>query len=450
MEQNNKFDIIPNEMLLDIFSFFNKRDQGKASLVSKQFHSLSKHPSLNNLSYPDLDYGKILPAKSKSLITNPSSDRGISSIAVLSEKYFIIATIDGVLTVWDQDKAEPIRQFNKHVQYHFERIYQRIYKITPISSTKFISCGSHGTVYLWDIYQEDVKDKEARYWDEPLIEFKGHSSMDTVYEAAFLKESNVLITGGSDKTLRIWNIQTGECLHTLFGHTQIVSYLATFPNNLIVSASYNSGPGPNLNEHDYDLNIRLWNPNVKSTPLATLEGHTGRITAFCKLNNKLLATGSEDGTVRIWDIQERSCIKMIDLPGLKQPECLKLIAPGYLACGTLVGDIKEDCIYLYNIKDKNFSLVKSLTGHKHGLVGPNSLLDLKNGYFASADCIKGTIKLWHIEANECLQTLESLGGTQNLAKLPNGYLISGRFDKGGLNIWAFPEREFEPTPTPKP
>ena len=388
----------------------------------------------------------MLPAKTKSLTANLLADfrGGIWSMTVLSDQHFVTATDDGLLKVWDKDKAEPIRQFNKHAQHEFKTIW----KLVPISEKRFVSCGDHGTVYLWDIEQAEVKDQDLEYWDEPLIEFIGHSDMGTVHDAEFLKESNLLITGCADKTLRIWNIETGKCLHTLLGHTQIVSYIATFPNDLIATASHDISAGLNINV--CDLDIRVWNPKIKSTPLVTLKGHTERITAFCKLNDKLLATGSEDGTIRIWSIAESVCIKTINLPESKQPECLKLIAPGYLACGTLVDDTDKDCIYLYNFKDFNFPLVRSLTGHEHGLVGRNSLLDLGNGYFASADSMYGTIKLWHVEKDECLQTIQSSGDIRELAKLPNGYMISGRFDKGGLDIWAFPEREFEPTPTPKP
>ena len=435
MEQDNKFDLLPNEMLFHIFSFFNKRDHGRAWSVSKHFHKVSKYPLLKNLPYPELDYSRIFPEKSKSLVVNLSAgcNEGIWSIAVLSNRHFITATYDGLLKVWDSDKAVPIRQFNKHAQHQFKMIR----KIIPISVTAFISCGDNGTIYLWDIDQKNIKDQDKEFWDEPLIEFRGHLAVDTVHDVEFLKESNLLITGCSDKTLRIWNIQTGECLHTLSGHTQAVSYIATFPNDLIVSASHATSHGPDINI--CDPHIRIWNPYTKSTSLATLRGHTKRITAFCKLNDELLATGSEDGTLRIWNIKERTCIKIINLPELKQPECLKVITPGYLACGTLVDEADEDCIYLYDIKDYNFPLVKSFTGHTYGLIEQNSLLDLENGYFASTGCFDSDIKLWHVEKDGCLQTLESSGDIRELTKLPNGYVISGC--KSGLNIWAFPERE---------
>jgi len=445
MEQDNKFDLLPNEILHHIFSFFNKRDQGRASLVSKHFNKVSKHPLLKNLPYPDLNYSEMLPEKSKLLAVKSEIEgvwggRGIWSMVVLSDQHFVTGTDDGLLKVWDKDQDVPIKVFNTHAQYQFKTIW----KVVRVSATEFISCGNY-TAYLWNINQE--KDKNL-YWDKPLITFKNHATEEPVNEA-ILAEGNQLITGSSDKTLRIWNIKTGECLRTLVGHTQNVSFMAIFPKGLIVSAS-DSLSATNENAH-YDCDIRLWSLalDAQTTPLAKLLGHTKRITAFYKLDDNRLVTGAADKTLRIWNIQERMCIKIINLPKSQTPTCLKLIAPGLLACGTLVAGWDEAPIYLYEINHPNFPLIKTLPGHTTGIPGSSAIAILDNQHFASVDSM-GMIKIWDIETKNCIQTIEIGDEVRVLAKLPNGYMISGRFDKGGLDIWAFPELECKPIPTPKP
>jgi G protein beta subunit-like protein len=48
---------------------------------------------------------------------------------------------------------------------------------------------------------------------------------------------------------------------------------------------------------------RIWDiPSLSNTPVANLEGHTGNITALAySAQGKWIVTGSEDGTVKVWD-----------------------------------------------------------------------------------------------------------------------------------------------------
>ena len=35
-------------------------------------------------------------------------------------------------------------------------------------------------------------------------------------------KDNIVISGSTDRTLRVWDTESGECLHTLHGHTSTV------------------------------------------------------------------------------------------------------------------------------------------------------------------------------------------------------------------------------------
>jgi WD40 repeat protein len=56
---------------------------------------------------------------------------------------------------------------------------------------------------------------------------KGHT--DGVQSVAFSPEGTTLASGGSDSTIRIWNVQTGELLRTIKGQTYTVGWLAFSP-----------------------------------------------------------------------------------------------------------------------------------------------------------------------------------------------------------------------------
>jgi len=68
-----------------------------------------------------------------------------------------------------------------------------------------------------------------------------------------------------DKTIRIWNIKTGECIRILKGHSDLVSCLATLSNGYLASGSY-------------DKTIRIWN-SKNGKCLKTLKGHSEIIIA---------------------------------------------------------------------------------------------------------------------------------------------------------------------------
>jgi G protein beta subunit-like protein len=51
------------------------------------------------------------------------------------------------------------------------------------------------------------------------------------------------------------------------------------------------------------LTRRIWDiPSLNANPVATLEGHTANVTALAySAKGKWIVTGSEDGTVKVWD-----------------------------------------------------------------------------------------------------------------------------------------------------
>ncbi len=58
------------------------------------------------------------------------------------------------------------------------------------------------------------------------------------------------MSGSSDKTIKVWNYQSGECLHTLKGHTNEILSIASIPDTkFIVSGST-------------DKTVRLWNYEI--------------------------------------------------------------------------------------------------------------------------------------------------------------------------------------------
>jgi len=105
----------------------------------------------------------------------------------------------------------------------------------------------------------------------------------------------LLASGGSDRTVRIWDAQTGEQRAVLEGHLGWVE--AVCPVTVAGREFLASGGG--------DGTVRIWDAQT-GEQRAALEGHQGWVEAVCPVTvagRQLLASGGDDHTVRIWDAQ---------------------------------------------------------------------------------------------------------------------------------------------------
>ena len=120
-----------------------------------------------------------------------------------------------------------------------------------------------------------------------LRSFRTHPGVATCVD--FSADGGTIASGGSDRALRLWNVQSGECERTLQGHQAFISALAWHPTEpVIVTASA-------------DGTARLWN-FVEGRSVHVFEGHRGPIRSVAvAAGGRVVLTGGQDGLIGVWD-----------------------------------------------------------------------------------------------------------------------------------------------------
>ncbi|KAG2109668.1 WD40-repeat-containing domain protein [Suillus discolor] len=158
--------------------------------------------------------------------------------------------------------------------------------------------------------------------------FEGHSKAVT----ALYFEDECLVTGASDKTLRQWDLATGQCVMTMdilwaISHPQPTISGTGIPNHTFPSAAASAGhfavPTPPSADGSWDMYedfvggvqfwgyglvsgsgdgaVRMWDMRTGQAH-RTLMGHTGPVTCL-QFDEMHIASGSLDKSIRIWDVR---------------------------------------------------------------------------------------------------------------------------------------------------
>ncbi|KAK7414398.1 hypothetical protein QQX98_006763 [Neonectria punicea] len=139
-------------------------------------------------------------------------------------------------------------------------------------------------------------DRDVRVWNLKtgtcLHTLRGHTSTVRCLKMA---DANTAISGSRDTTLRVWDIRTGLCKNVLVGHQSSVRCLE-IKGDIVVSGSY-------------DTFARVWSIS-EGRCLQTLQGHFSQIYAIA-FDGKRVVTGSLDTNVRIWDPTSGECLAIL-------------------------------------------------------------------------------------------------------------------------------------------
>ena len=203
---------------------------------------------------------------------------------------------DGSTVIWDLDTRQRL--------YRFKRNDASVWAATFAGSEDRVASAGHDwTVALWETASESA----------PARLFEGHES--AVQALASDASGRWLASGGADKTVKLWDLETRQIKRTYRNHSDFVSALAVSPDSNLVAAA------------SLDGSIKLWS-TTSSRPQRTYTAHKARVTSIAfSANGELLVSAAEDGTVRIRGLKRTRSYWALTLNGMSQGARTVAFAP---------------------------------------------------------------------------------------------------------------------------
>ncbi|MCP5103553.1 MAG: DUF4365 domain-containing protein [bacterium] len=248
-----------------------------------------------------------------------------------------------------------------------------------------------------------------------VLERKLEGHTDWVHSVAVSPDGKWFVSGSADKTIKTWDLESGQCRATLKGHEGEVESVAVTPD------------GTRILSGSSDKTIRVWDVQT-GVQLNIWENHAARVLDVVVFPDGLKAlSGSGDKTLKLWDIDSGKCLRTFD--GHKNEIWGVAVTP----------DGKRAVSGSFDNTLKHWDLetgqcLATLKGHANKI---NSVQITPDGRRAVSGSWDNTVKLWDLEAGTCVGTFEGHHKMiHSVAISPDGTLAASTgFTDFTLRIW---------------
>ena len=230
-----------------------------------------------------------------------------------------------------------------------------------------------------------------------------------------LKNGNI-VSASSDANLRVWDVNTGELLKVLEGHTMYVGFVCTV----------DTPEGERVVSGSLDTTVRVWDV-VTGQCLKVLGGDMGFIMAVCALGNSHVISSHADQHLRVWNVVTGERLKIIKnrthiICTLGEPGSQRLVT----AWGQWLSVWDAD----------NWVHLKNVGGHTQEV---NSIctLDTPEGKRLVSASDDETLRVWDVATWTCLKVLKGHAGggwVLSVHALGDGRVVSASRDNT-LRVW---------------
>ncbi|XP_070571050.1 F-box/WD repeat-containing protein 7-like [Ptychodera flava] len=253
-----------------------------------------------------------------------------------------------------------------------------------------------------DVYMRahhlDINWATGKYTVTPLL--KGHKEQISSLDS----DGKILVSGSQDRTARVWDLHSLQCLHILDGHTEYVTCLKLKGNIVVTGCS--------------DGIVRAYDVKTGRC-LKKLQGHTSGVECLC-FDGQTIVSAANDKTVRVWLYHSGKCQHVLrghqdDIEFLCMYKDMAVSASW------------DETLKLWNLKKG--ICVHTLRGHTE--VVYCCQFDKDMIVSGGGD---NHIKIWDTETGYCRQTLMGHTGEVYCMKYNSEVIASGSADST-VRLW---------------
>lgn len=326
----------------------------------------------------------------------PAPNGGCSLALSQCTRFLMVGCMDGTARMYDIVSGQSVGVMEGHSS------WVSAVKLLP-GGKRALTASHDGSLRLWSLRTGQC-----------LGIMEGHvGRINAVVVAA---DGKVAATAGDDGTTRVWDLRVPvTCIRVLKAHRAWVSNLALSPSCLVKPSSSHHQRGSTLHEDRLvttsgDGTAIAWNLDTGEV-VRILEGHSASILAAAVTRKgRFAVTGSEDGTVRVWDF----CASSSHTPRWHEGRIRAITGRD----GKVVATAGDDCEA--RVWDASAGEYRGLLiGHKVPIRWVQFSQDASHLVTASPDRM---VCLWDADSSELVRTLPLHKGSRMKSFAANGDL----------------------------